>query len=96
MLHSLAAGTKTDGVIAIDADRSSQGVVTISVADEGGGISPDREQDIFEPLYSEKKTGMGMGLATCREIIDLHGGEIWYEPNPAGGAIFRFTLRTGE
>jgi two-component system sensor kinase FixL len=36
---------------------------------------------------------MGMGLAICRDIIDAHGGRIWYDPNPEGGAIFRFTLR---
>jgi two-component system sensor kinase FixL len=36
---------------------------------------------------------MGMGLAISQAIIDAHGGRLWYEPNPAGGAIFRFTLR---
>ncbi len=95
-LHSLSAANRTDGVIAIDAERLDPGEVRISVTDEGGGISRDREQYIFEPLYSEKSTGMGMGLAICRDIIDLHGGRIWYEPNPAGGAVFRFTLRTSE
>jgi signal transduction histidine kinase len=56
-------------------------------------VPPEKIADIFDPLYSGKKGGMGMGLAICRDIIDAHGGRIWYDPNPAGGAIFRFTLR---
>jgi two-component system sensor kinase FixL len=95
-LHSLSAGGKTDGIISIDTEMLDERVVQVSVSDEGVGISPDRDQYIFDPLYSEKNTGMGMGLAICRDIVDLHGGRIWYEPNPAGGAIFRFTLRTRE
>jgi signal transduction histidine kinase len=50
-------------------------------------------EEIFEPHYSGKSSGMGMGLAICRDIISAHGGLIWCEPNPEGGAIFRFTLR---
>ena len=64
----------------------------VSVTDGGGGVAPERVENIFEPLYSGTSGGMGMGLAICRDIIDAQGGRIWYEPNPAGGAIFRFTL----
>jgi K+-sensing histidine kinase KdpD len=39
---------------------------------------------------------MGMGLSICQEIIEAHGGRLWYEPNPAGGAMFCFTLRVAS
>ncbi|MCP5195124.1 MAG: sensor histidine kinase [Pseudomonadales bacterium] len=95
-LNSLARTGKEDGIVAIDATLSDDHTVCVSVTDEGTGIEPDRAQYIFEPLYSDTQTGMGVGLAICQEIISGHGGCIWYEPNPAGGAIFRFTLRTVE
>ncbi len=95
-LHSITACGTAAGVIAIDVEILNSDLVQVSVADEGIGIAPDRIQYIFEPLYSDKRAGMGVGLAICREIIDLHGGRIWYEPNPRGGAIIRFTLRVDK
>ncbi len=68
--------------------------VQVSVTDRGPGVPPDRVADIFEPLSSGTRGGMGMGLAISRAIIEAHAGRLWYEPNPAGGAVFRFTLRT--
>ena len=69
-------------------------LVQVSIADNGPGVPPGCVAQIFEPLYSQKAGGMGMGLSVCHDIIELHGGRLWYESNPAGGAIFRFTLRT--
>lgn len=83
-------------IIAIDTELLENGEVQVSVADQGLGIPPDRVQHIFEPLYSGARSGMGVGLAICRDIIELHGGRIWHEPNPGGGAIFRFTLKSSE
>ena len=80
--------------IAIDTERLENEEILVSVADQGEGIPPDRVPHIFEPLYSETRSGMGVGLAICLDIMDLHGGRIWHEPNPGGGAIFRFTLRS--
>jgi len=93
-VRSVAASKHNDKTIAIDVCPLGDREIQISVSDQGDGIDPERVEEIFEPLYSGKGAGMGMGLAICKDIIDVHGGRIWHEPNPDGGAIFRFTLRT--
>lgn len=93
-MHSLAASKRGNRRIVIDARSSGDEEIQVSVTDGGGGIAPEQAEKIFETYYSGTNTGMGVGLAICRDIISAHGGRIWYEPNPAGGAIFRFTIRT--
>jgi two-component system sensor kinase FixL len=69
------------------------GMITISVADTGSGIAPEVMSQLFQPFVTNKRHGMGVGLSISRTIIEAHGGQIDVEPNPAGGTIFRFTLR---
>jgi hypothetical protein len=68
-------------------------MVEVSVADTGAGISADISAQLFQPFITTKAQGMGVGLSISRTIIEAHGGRIWTEPNPGGGAIFKFTLR---
>jgi two-component system sensor kinase FixL len=65
----------------------------VSVADTGSGIDEAAAAKLFQPFVTTKPSGMGVGLSISRTIVEAHGGRIWTEPNPAGGAIFRFTLR---
>jgi signal transduction histidine kinase/ABC-type uncharacterized transport system substrate-binding protein len=92
-LHSVSACKGSEKLISVEVCEPGDNEVQVSVTDRGEGVPPERVNEIFEPLYSGKATGMGMGLAICRDIIDAHGGRIWYDPNPEGGAIIRFTLR---
>jgi C4-dicarboxylate-specific signal transduction histidine kinase len=92
-LHSVCATQDSEKLISVEVCELGEHEVQVSVKDRGEGIPPECAADIFEPLYSGKSAGMGMGLAICRDIVDAHGGRIWYDPNPEGGAIFRFTLR---
>jgi two-component system sensor kinase FixL len=71
-------------------------MVAVSVADTGPGVSPDIEARLFQPFVTTKADGMGVGLSICRTIIEAHGGRIWAEPNPQGGATFLFTLPIAE
>jgi two-component system sensor kinase FixL len=68
-------------------------MISIGVADTGCGIAPEMTSQLFEPFITTKRHGMGVGLSISRTIIEAHGGQIGAERNPAGGTIFRFTLR---
>lgn len=66
--------------------------IEISVADNGRGVVLHVIDKLFQPFVSTRRDGMGLGLAICRSIVESHSGKLWYEPNPGGGAMFRFTL----
>jgi len=65
------------------------------VRDSGPGIDPGHLERVFEPFYTTKTSGMGMGLSICRSIIAAHGGRLWAEANGPRGTIFQFTLPAG-
>jgi two-component system sensor kinase FixL len=69
-------------------------MVEVLVADTGPGVAPEIADRLFQPFMSTKAQGMGVGLSISRTIIEAHGGRIWVEPNPDGGATFHFTLRS--
>jgi C4-dicarboxylate-specific signal transduction histidine kinase len=64
----------------------------IAITDNGAGVSPGIQADLFTILSSAKKNGMGLGLWLCQHIISRHGGRIWYEDAPQGGARFCIEL----
>jgi two-component system sensor kinase FixL len=70
--------------------------VKISVADTGSGITPEAARQLFQPFFTTKRHGMGVGLSISRTIVEAHGGQIWVEANPAGGTTFNFTLTTAN
>jgi two-component system sensor kinase FixL len=65
----------------------------VSVTDTGPGLDAAAAARLFQPFVTTKAHGMGVGLSISRTIVEAHGGKIWTEPNPGGGAIFRFTVR---
>jgi len=78
--------------LVVSATPAPNDMVTITVADTGAGIAPEVASQLFQPFVTTKRQGMGVGLSISRTIVEAHGGQIWVEPNPAGGTIFRFTL----
>jgi PAS domain S-box-containing protein len=77
--------------ISIDA-VPSEGGVRVGIRDTGPGLSPENLSRLFEPFYTTKPEGMGMGLSICRSIIEAHGGRLWATPCGPQGALFQFTI----
>ena len=93
-IDAMEGARKRKLVIAVRALEGEQ--AEISVADTGHGISPDVADQLFQPFVTTKRHGMGVGLSISRTIVEAHGGRLWAESNPEGGATFRFTLRTAD
>jgi signal transduction histidine kinase len=66
--------------------------VRVGVRDTGSGLSPESLSRLFEPFYTTKPEGMGMGLSICRSIIEAHGGRLWATGCEPRGALFQFTI----
>jgi two-component system sensor kinase FixL len=69
-------------------------VAEVTVADSGPGIAPELADRLFQPFITTKKSGMGLGLSICREIVETHHGRLTAAPGTSGGAVFRVTLPT--
>ncbi|MDQ4087586.1 MAG: PAS domain-containing protein [Pseudomonadota bacterium] len=82
--------------VLISARTVQAGLVEVSVADTGSGIAPELMEELFSQFMTTKSGGMGIGLPICRTIVEAHGGKIWAENRPGGGAVFRFTLPLGR
>jgi signal transduction histidine kinase len=68
----------------------------VCVRDTGPGIAPDQLHRIFEPFFTSKSEGLGIGLSISRAIIEAHGGKLWAENETRGGASFHFTVPVDE
>jgi two-component system sensor histidine kinase KdpD len=94
-IHHTPSGTPIELLASVDGAS-----LRVEVADRGPGLRPGEEQKIFDKFYRAtpegKRSGMGLGLALCEAIVRLHGGRIWAEHRPEGGARFQFTLPLEE
>jgi signal transduction histidine kinase len=70
--------------------------IRVSVQDRGIGVSADVMPRLFEPFFTTRSKGMGMGLPISRSIIESHGGRLWAESDGSQGSVFRFTLPIAE
>jgi PAS domain S-box-containing protein len=76
----------------ISAEIDASNCVLVAVRDSGPGLHPASLERLFNPFYTTKSSGMGMGLSICRSIVDAHGGRIWATANVPQGATFQVTL----
>ena len=88
-MATIADGTRDLRITTAPAGSDS---VLVRVADSGPGLDPQMLEHVFDPYYTTKPHGMGMGLAICRSIIDAHNGRLWVSANQPRGAVFQFTL----
>jgi two-component system, LuxR family, sensor kinase FixL len=78
--------------IVLSTRLNEEGEVEFSVCDRGTGLDATARAELFNPFFTTKPTGTGLGLAISQSIVRAHGGKVWYQPNPAGGACFCFSL----
>ena len=91
-----AMTTSTHRELIASNSKVADDMIEIAVSDTGHGFSGDTHVNLFQPFFTTKETGMGIGLSISRTIIETHGGRMWAETNGAGGATFRFTLPAGS
>lgn len=89
---AMAGATRDNRRLTIRTSRADDGSVCLTVADGGTGITPEKIEQVFEPFYTTKASGLGLGLAVCRSIVTAHGGKLWATNNPVHGATFHLTL----
>jgi PAS domain S-box-containing protein len=98
MMNAIEAMTQvtTPRELLISSGADGPKGVVVVVRDSGPGLDSKGLERLFEPFYTTKPQGMGMGLAICRSIIEAHGGSLWATTNRDRGASFHFSLPTGE
>jgi two-component system sensor kinase FixL len=89
-MDALVHSHQPDGVISIEVEHSSD-FVLVTVIDNGPGVAESDRGRLFEPFYTTKPQGVGLGLSICKNIAEVHGGTLTYKPGIGGGS--RFTLK---
>ena len=92
MLNGIEAMSETGGVITVKSQLNKESQIQISVSDTGPGLPYGKADQLFEPFFTMKPQGSGMGLAICKSIVESHGGQIWAGGNGGLGATFHFSL----
>jgi PAS domain S-box-containing protein len=95
-MEAMADTPESERRLLVRTVTNGQQRVEVSVADSGRGIPPEKLSRLFESFFTTKETGMGLGLAIARSIIDAHQGQIFAENNSDGGATFRFDLPVSD
>jgi len=95
-VDAMKSGSGQKPVLTLRSNLEDRENVTVTVEDSGSGIDPENLERIFDPFFSTKSEGMGLGLAICRSIIEAHGGRLWATSKAGRGAAFHLTLPIGE
>lgn len=92
-MDALNGATPENRGVTVSARVNERRAVEVSVSDTGHGVAHEKLAHVFDPFYTTKKDGMGMGLPISRTIVESHGGRLWVDNNNnSTGATFRFTL----
>ena len=95
-IEAMSSVTERPRRLLIRSQALSAGQVEVSVRDLGIGVRPETMSRLFEPFFTTRSKGIGMGLPISRSIIEAHGGKLWAESDGAQGSTFRFTLPAGD
>ena len=95
-LESIEANSHQSGELQIRSQRKNSKEVLVAVQDSGVGLDAEVMEKIFNPFFTTKSDGLGLGLTISRSIVESHGGHLWAVPGPSHGAIFQFNLPAEE
>jgi PAS domain S-box-containing protein len=91
-IEAMSGASEGARELLVSTGKAEAGGVLIAVRDSGPGLAPTTLDRLFEPFYSTKSSGLGLGLSICRSIIEAHRGRLWASTNVPRGAIFQFTV----
>ncbi len=95
-MDAMASTPVTGRMVTVSTRVTPSGYVEVRVKDRGSGFKPAKDNKLFEPFYTTKDHGLGLGLTICSTIVQAHGGEISLSNDDAGGAIAGFSLPAQE
>lgn len=91
-IEAMTGASPRDRILTLRSQVEEAGQVHVSVRDTGVGVTPETRDRLFEPFFTTRAQGVGMGLAISRSIVEAHGGCLWAESTPGVGSAFQFTL----
>jgi len=91
-VEAMSAVSEGSRELLIGAERDASGGVLVAVRDSGPGLNPESFERLFDPFYTTKPGGMGMGLSICRSIVEAHGGRIWASGTASPGTTLQCIL----
>ena len=91
-IEAMTASSDRPKALLLRSESENGGQIRVTVQDSGIGLSEAVMSRLFEPFFTTRTKGMGMGLSISRSIVEAHGGRLWAESNGSGGATFQFTL----
>ncbi|GJD47429.1 Adaptive-response sensory-kinase SasA [Methylobacterium crusticola] len=94
-IQAMTAVRERPRVLSVQAAGQEDAQVRVDVIDSGDGLDPEAAERVFQPFFTTKRDGMGMGLAICRSTVEAHGGRLWVS-DAGPGAAFHFTLPASE
>jgi C4-dicarboxylate-specific signal transduction histidine kinase len=94
-IEAMSAVNDRPRELTIVSAQDADGVV-VEARDSGIGLDPHRADQVFDPFYTTKAEGLGIGLSISRSIVEAHHGRLWAAPNQPHGAVFRFSLPVAE
>src|SRR5262249_54345639 len=91
-VEAMSGGNQRSRELLIGRSAVAWGAFRIPVQDSGRGLNQEPSDRLFDPFYTTKANGMGMGLSICRSIVEAHDGRIWASPTAGSGSTFHFIL----
>jgi len=91
-IEALAESNTNNGMVTINTTKHNDNSIAVYVSDNGPGLSANARQKLFQPYFTSKDAGMGVGLSICRSIVESQGGDMWHQDSEHYSAMFCFTL----